>query len=475
MEIFRAYDIRGEYPKDINDNIVYTIARILVRTFDAKNVVIGRDVSLATPKIYQALVKGIIDQGADVINIGIAGTDVVYFSGGHYKYDMALEVTASHSAGHLSGIKILGPGASPFGKGFGMEKLKEDYLNYQEVKVDKKGKLFKKNVWNDFIAKTISFVDIKKIKPLKVVVDASNAVGSLEIDNLEKKLPQIEFIKLNWELDGTYPGHPPNPFLKENRQQLVAKVKETKANFGVAFDGDADRIYFVDENGDYLFGVYINSLLAEKMCKENPGRVVLYDVRASRYIKKKIIESGGIPKFELVGHAFFKRGMKEENAIFGGESSGHCYYNFGDYMVENSLIALLQVIQIISETGKTLSELTREGRINYPVSGEYNFVLPGFSEVGDLTPEVFEVMDKILTKVKQKYSDGEISDFDTLTINYPDWNFNLRPSANDPVLRFTAEAISNELLLTKQEEVFNLLKAEGCQYLDDSGVELLYE
>ena len=144
-------------------------------------------------------------------------------------------------------------------------------------------------------------------------------------------------------------------------------------------------------------------------------------------------------------------------------------------MVENSLIALLQVIQIISETGKTLSELTREGRINYPVSGEYNFVLPGFSEVGDLTPEVFEVMDKILTKVKQKYSDGEISDFDTLTINYPDWNFNLRPSANDPVLRFTAEAISNELLLTKQEEVFNLLKAEGCQYLDDSGVELLYE
>ncbi|NCO80215.1 phosphomannomutase/phosphoglucomutase [bacterium] len=474
MEIFRAYDIRGEYPKDINDDICYKIARILVRTFNAKNVVIGRDVSLATPKIYKSLIKGALDQGADIIDIGIAGTDVVYFAAGHYKFNIGLEVTASHSAGYLSGIKILGPGATPFGKGMGMEKLKEDFLNYREVKPEKKGKLIKKDVWKDFITQVLEFVDASKIKPLKVVSDASNAVGVLEIDNLEKHLPQIEFIKLNWKLDGRYPGHQPNPFLKENRQQLVAKVKKVKADLGIAFDGDADRVYFVDENGDYIFGVYINALIAEKTCRANPGGVVLYDVRATRYIKMKILEAGGIPKMELVGHVFFKNRMRKENAIFGGEASGHIYYNFGDYMVENSLIAFCQILQIISESGKSLSELTREARINYPVSGEYNFILPGFAETDDLTPEAIAVMNKILAKVREKYSDGEISDFDTLTIYYPDWNFNLRPSANDPVLRFTAEATSNELLLRKQKEVFELLKAEGCQYLNDSGVELLY-
>jgi phosphomannomutase len=475
MEIFRAYDIRGEYPKDINDDIAYTIARVLVRMFNAKNVVIGCDISLASPKIQKALVGGILDQGADVTDIGLAGTDVVYFAAGHYDFDIGLEVTASHSAGHLSGIKIVGPGASPFGRGFGMEKLKEEYLSYREVKPERKGRLAQKNVWDDFISQTLEFVNVKKIKPLKVVVDASNAVGSLEIDCLEKRLPQIEFVKINWELDGHYPGHQPNPFLAENRKQLVAKVKETKADLGIAFDGDADRIFFIDENGDFIFGVYINSLIAEKMCQLNPGRKVLHDVRATRYIRKKVIEASGIPEIELVGHAFFKNRMKKENALFGGESSGHIYYNFGNYMVENSLIAFVQVLQIISESGKSLAGLTRDGRINYPASGEYNFTLPGFTVTDELTPKAFEVMNKILDKVRKRYSDGEVSDFDTLTISYPDWNFNLRPSNNDPVLRFTAEATNNELLVKKQKEVFESLKSEGCQHLNDTGVKLLYD
>lgn len=473
MEIFRAYDIRGKYPEDINDEICYKIARILVRTFNAQNVVIGCDISLVSPKIRDAMVKGAIDQGADVADIGIAGTDVVYFAAGHFKFDLGLEITASHSAGYLSGIKIVGPGASPFGMGFGMEKLKEDYLNYQKVEPAKKGEIIQKDIWRDFISQTLAFVEPNKIKPLKVAIDASNAVGSLEIDNLQKYLPQIEFVKLNWELDGHYPGHQPNPFLKENRQQLAAKIKEVKADFGVAFDGDADRIFFLDENGDYIFGVYINGLIAEKMCQKEPGRVALYDIRATRYIRKKIIEAGGVPEIELVGHAFFKNRMKKENALFGGECSGHIYYNFGDYMVENSLIAFAQILQIISETEKSLSELTKDGRINYPVNGEYNFVLPGFASVDDLSPEAMNVMNKILDKVREKYSDGKISDFDTLTVNYPDWNFNLRPSANDPLLRFTAEATNNKLLSEKQKEVFDLLESEGCKYLNDSGVELL--
>ncbi|MFH1643435.1 MAG: phosphomannomutase/phosphoglucomutase [Patescibacteria group bacterium] len=472
MEIFRTYDIRGEYPEDINDEIVYKIARILVRTFDAKKAVIGRDISLASPKIHDALIKGILDQGADVTDIGLAGTDVVYFAAGKNKFDMGLEVTASHSAGHLSGIKIVGPSANPFGKGFGMEKLKEDFLNYKEVSSEKKGVLEQKNVIEEFISEAFNFVDADKIKPLKIVVDSSNAIGSIEIDELEKRLPQIEFVKLNWELDGNYPGHQPNPFLEENRAQLSAKIKEVEANFGIALDGDADRIFFVDENGDYIFGVYINALIAEKMCRKEPGRVVLYDVRAQRYIRKKISESGGIPKRELVGHAFFKHRMKEENALFGAESSGHIYYNFGEFMVENSIIALMQIMEIISEEEQSLSELTTDAQVNYPTIGEYNFFLPGFGVADDITKEALIVLDRFLNKVREKYSDGEISDFDTLTVTYPDWNFNLRPSNNDPVLRFTAEANSSELLIEKKEEMLAFLKSEGFKYVNDSGVRL---
>lgn len=470
MEIFRTYDIRGEYPKDINDDIVYKIGRILVRTFQANKIVVGRDVSLATPKIYQALVKGILDQGCDVIDLGIAGTDIVYFAAGHFKFDAGIEITASHSAGHLSGIKIIGPGATPFGMGFGMEKLKDDFLHYQESASEKKGEWVERDVWNDFIAQVLAFVDLKTIKPLKIVVDASNAVASLEIDHLQKYIPQVQFVKINWTLDGHYPGHQPNPFLRENRRQLEEKVKETGADLGVAFDGDADRIFFVDEKGDLIFGTYINTLIAERMCRQNPGRVVLHDIRATRFIREKVSRAGGIPKIELCGHAFFKGRMKKENGLFGGEATGHIYYNFGDYMVENSLIALMQILEIISETGQSLRELTKEARLNYPVIGEYNFTLPGFDIADDLTPQVLAAMNKVLAKVREKHSDAEISDFDTLTIKYPDWNFNIRPSANDPVIRFSAEANNVGLLLEKQKEIYDLLISEGCTFVDDTGV-----
>ncbi|MDD4989736.1 MAG: hypothetical protein PHW31_00270 [Candidatus Pacebacteria bacterium] len=470
MEIFRAYDIRGQYPTDINDEIVYKIGRILVRTFSAQKIAVGRDISLATPKIYQALVRGILDQGCDVIDLGIAGTDVVYFAAGHFKYNAGIEITASHSAGHLSGIKIIGPEAAPFGMGFGMEKLKEDFLNYQEFSSQKKGEHIEKNIWNEFINQVLAFVDPKIIKPLKVVVDASNAVGSLEIDHLEKHLPQIDFVKINWILDGNYPGHQPNPFLRENRKQLEEKVRQQHADLGIAFDGDADRIYFVDGNGDLIFGNYINGFIAEKMCKENPGRAVVHDIRATRFIKAQVLKSGGIPNLELVGHAFFKGRMKQENAIFGGEGTGHIYYNFGDYMVENSIIALMQILQIISESKKSLRELAKKPRMKYPVIGEYNFALPGFSATDDLTPAALAAMNKVLDAVREKYSDGEISDFDTFSVKYPDWNFNIRPSNNDPLIRFSAEATDVKLLLAKQKEIYDLLISEGCAFVNDTGV-----
>lgn len=469
MEIFRAYDIRGEYPKDLNDEVVYRIGRCLVKLFKAKNLVIGRDISLNSPKIYKAFIKAVLDSGVDVIDIGLAGTDVVYFAGGFHRFDAGIEITASHSAGYFSGIKIVGPVAKPFGKGFGMEDLKKLYENYRVEPVSKRGKIRSLDVWDDFIKESLKFVDLKKIKPLKVVVDASNAVGGIEIDKVEKYLP-VEFIKINWKLDGNYPGHEPNPFLPENREQAIAKIKESGADMGLIFDGDGDRIYFVDENGDYLYGVYIGGLIAKKMLENNPGRVILYDVRAVNYFKKMVEEGRGIPKIELVGHAFFKNRMKKENALFASESSGHIYYNFGQFMVENSLIAILQIMEIISESGKSLGELTREPRKLYPVSGEYNFSLPGFGPFDELTSEAFKIMNDILKKVEQRYKKGKISHFDTLTINFPDWSFNLRPSANDPLFRFNMEAESPQKVIDKTKEISDLLISLGCELVNESGV-----
>ena len=470
MEIFRAYDIRGEYPKDLNDEIVYKIGRCLIKLFQAKNLVLGRDISLNSPKIYKFLIKGVLDSGADVSDIGLAGTDVVYFAGGFYKFDSGVEITASHSAGYLSGMKIVGPIAKPFGQGLGMEDLKKMYKNYKpEPVAKKKGKIKKMDVWDDFIRESLKFIDVKKIKPLKVVVDASNSVGAIEIDHIEKHLP-VEFIKINWGLDGNYPGHEPNPFLPENRKQAIAKVKEVGADMGLIFDGDGDRVYFIDENGDYLYGVYIGGLIAKKMLESNPGRVILHDVRAVNYLRKIVKENEGIPKIELVGHAFFKNRMRKENALFGSESSGHIYYNFGDFMVENSLVAILQIMEIISETGKSLGDLTREPRKLYPVSGEYNFSLPGFEATDELTPEALELMKELLKKLEEKYKKAKICHFDTLTINFLGWGFNLRPSANDPLLRFNMEASSSEKVKEKTKEISDLLISLGCKMVNESGV-----
>lgn len=470
MEIFRDYDIRGVYPKDLNDEIVYKIGRCLIKMFGAKNMVIGRDVNLNSPKILNVLMRSVTDSGADVIDLGVAGTDVVYFAGGFYNFDSGVEITASHSAAHLSGLKIIGKKARPFGKGLGMEELKKMVNNYKDEPVAaKKGQVIKKDAFEDFTKKSLEFIDIKKIKPFKIVVDASNAVGALEINAVEKYLP-VEFIKINWEMDGKYSGHPPNPFLPENRVQAVEKIKETNADMGIIFDGDADRVYFIDENGDYIYGIYIGGLIAEKMLNKDASRVILHDVRAVKYIRKIVKNAGGIPMQEIVGHTFFKNRMRKENALFGCESSGHVYYNFGDFMVENSIIAIIQLIEIMSETGKSLGDLTKGPRKEYPVSGEYNFSLPGFASTDDLTPEAFKVMDEIIERLKQDYKGGEISSFDTLTVNFQDWNFNLRPSANDPLIRLNLEADSPKKVKEKAEEISNLLVFLGCKLVNESGV-----
>lgn len=444
--LFRTYDIRGYYPKDINGDVAYRIGRALVTYLKCKNVVVGRDVRLSSPEIFKGLAKGITDQGADVIDIGLSSTDVLYFAAGYYKYDAGIQITASHVSRDMNGMKFVGKNAAPIWYDKIIDDIKKIYEENRFEDVEKKGKVIEKNVWEDFVKMSFSFVDINKIKPLKIVFDAANSVGALIVEHAFKHL-NCKVIPLYFELDGSFPNHDPNPFLEENRRDVVNAVIKEKADLGIAFDGDADRIYFVNEKGEYVFGAFIAGLIAEKMLKKNPGRVVLHDIRAWWYIEDIVKKNKGIPKRELVGHIFFKKRMPKENALFAGESSGHVYYNFKDFMVENSLIGILQVLELISTSGKTLSELTKDAIEKYPASGEINFEVPD--------------QEKAVEKVEKKYSDGKVSHFDTLTVEFDDWHFNLRPSANDPVIRLTLEARNKDLMIEKTNEISRFIEQFG--------------
>ncbi len=472
--IFKPYDIRGKYGKDFSKNDCYKIGRILAKMLSVKKAVIGKDVTNESSEIHRELIEGLLDEGVLVYDLGLSSVESVYFTVAELNCDLGLEATASHATDYLSGIKICGQNATPFAQGSGMENLRENFLNYKEMPPKNRGKLEEINILPNFIKKTISFTNPKKIRPFKIIADASNSVGALGVNELEKALPQIRFQKINWEQDGKFPGHPPNPFLEENRIEISKKIKKEKADMGMIFDGDADRIYFLDEKGEYIFGVYINGLLVEKIFRNkfNKNKVALYDIRALRYIKEKIKKMGGVPELCPIGHSFFKDKMRQEKAIFGGESSGHIYYNLGNYYGENSLLAFCQVLEILSEKKTTLRKITLPIKKKYPVSGEWNFTIPGFKKNDEISKESLLFAKKVLKTIRKHNKKGEITNFDTLSVFYENWNFNIRPSANETILRYNGEASDKKTLKKRQKKLFQILKSEGCKYINDSGVKL---
>ncbi|MFH2136094.1 MAG: phosphomannomutase/phosphoglucomutase [Patescibacteria group bacterium] len=441
--IFKAYDIRGIYPRDLNEEVVHQIGRAAVVLTGAKTVVLGRDARVSSDSLFEALARGITEQGADVVDIGQATTPILNFAVAEYfEHEAGIMVTASHNPKEYNGLKLCYGNALPIGENTGMADLKKMVVEGNFPTAPTAGKIVKKEILDAYVEKVLSLVDVEEIKPLKVVVDTANAVGAIPLPEFFKKIP-CQLIPLYFELDGSFPNHEANPLKEETLEDLKKKVLEEKADLGVAIDGDADRIGFVDEKGNVVRADLILTLIAEELLREKPGELILYDVRGSRVVREVVEAAGGRAEMCRVGHALIKKQMLDKGAFFAGEFSSHFYYR-DFYNVESGDLTMLKLLEIISQSGKSFSEIVAP-LLRYYHSGEINF------EVSDKEGKMKEL--------EEKYgaSASEISHLDGIRLDFSDWWFNVRPSNTEPLLRLNLEAKTKELMEEKKKELTGII------------------
>jgi phosphomannomutase len=440
---FKAYDIRGKVPSELNSGLAYKIGRAFSKLTGAKKIVIGYDIRKSSVEISDALKNGITDSGVDVIDIGLCGTEMIYFSTPHFDADGGIMITASHNPPEYNGMKFVKRGSVPVGYDSGLNEVEKMIVNNDLGEVsDTKGSVTKKDVLKDFVENLSQFYNPKKIDELNVVVNAGNGCAGLAIDVLEPKLP-VKMIKLFNNPDGNFPNGVPNPMLEENRKSTIEAIKKEKADLGVAWDGDYDRCFFFDEKGNFIEGYYIVGLLAKSILKKNPGEKIVHDPRLVWNTVEIVEQNGGQAVVSKSGHAFIKQKMREVNAIYGGEMSAHHYFRDNAYS-DSGMIPFLLILQLMSEEKKTLSQLVNEMIAAYPCSGEIN-----------------STIDNPLEKIKEiekKYSDGKIDHLDGVSVEYPNWRFNLRPSNTEPIIRLNVESRGDEQLMkAKTEELLDII------------------
>ena len=444
--IFKAYDIRGIYPDDIDEETVYNIGRAVVAYTKAENIVIGKDVRLSSDALEKNLIRGITDQGSNVIKIGLATTPMVYYASGKLAVDVGVIITASHNPAEYNGMKLCRWNAVPIGEGAGMEEIKALAINKKFSEPKKKGEITENN---DF--RTQYLGHIKRFfnknassKKLKVVFDFANAMAIIDKKVFEELHEYIDPIYLYDNLDGSFPNHEANPLKTHTLKILQEKVISQKADLGVAYDGDADRVGFINEKGEIIPMDFITALIAKEILKKHPGGLVLVDLRSSNAVVEYIEKCGGRVDLCRVGHSLIKKQMREEGAVFAGELSGHYYFD-ENYKAELSSLAVIMIINLINENGKTLSELIKDLKLYYH-SGEIN------SDVKN--------KDKILYKLKEKYKNGNINNLDGIRIDFTDWWFNVRPSNTEPKLRLNLEAKTKKLMEEKLDEILKIIRSQ---------------
>lgn len=444
MSIFKAYDVRGIYPEELNEELAYKIGRAFITFLKIDKVAVSQDMRTSSKPLKEQLIKGITDQGADVIKVqGLCSTPRNYFACWFLKTPGSIMVTASHNPGKYNGFKFTREQAIPISGDTGIKDIEKLVKNNKFKDPKNKGKVIKKDITEDYKKHILKFINPKIIKPLKVVIDAANGMGGKDMELILNNLP-LKVTKMYFKPDGSFPNHEADPLKEENLEDLKKEVKKQKADFGITLDGDADRVFFVDENAETIPADFITCLIAEEYLKNNPGAKVLYDLRSSWIAKETIENLGGKASMSRVGHAFIKQQMRKEKGIFAGELSGHFY--FGDnFYTDSGVIAALKVIQIISEKGKSLSELIKPLK-KYSVSGELN------SEVKDKEAKMKE-----LAKI---YKDGKISWLDGIRIDFDDWWFNVRPSNTEPLLRLNLEAKTKNLMEKKRDEVLDIIRSK---------------
>ncbi|MEB2295488.1 MAG: phosphomannomutase [Ignavibacteria bacterium] len=442
---FKAYDIRGKVPSELNNELGYKIGRAFSKLTQAKKIVIGYDIRKSSLEISEALKNGLTDSGADVIDIGLCGTEMIYFSTPFFDADGGIMITASHNPSEYNGMKFVAKGSVPVGYDSGLNEVEKMIVNNELGEISKtKGTVTKKEVMKEFITHLSQFYDAKKINSLKVVVNAGNGCAGVALDSLESKLP-VKMIKMFNNPDGNFPNGVPNPMFEENRKPTIEIIKRENADLGVAWDGDYDRCFFFDEHGNFIEGYYIVGLLAKSILKNHPGEKIVHDPRLVWNTIEVVEKSGGKTVISKSGHAFIKQKMREVNSIYGGEMSAHHYFRENAYS-DSGMIPFLLILQLMSEEKKKLSELVDEMIAEYPCSGEIN------STINDPSGKIKEI--------EKKYSDGKIDHLDGVSIEYPDWRFNLRMSNTEPILRLNVESRGDEKLLKqKTDELLKIIRS----------------
>jgi len=440
--IFKSYDVRGIYPETIDEELAEKIGIAFVNHFNLKNVAVGRDGRISSPQLSKALIRGITKADADVTDVGEICSDMVYFASGNYDFDGAAMVTASHNPSQYNGFKFCLKGAVPVSGDDGIYAIR-DLIQKDELKtVEKIGVVVEKNIYADYVNKLLSLIDVKKIKPLKIVVDAGNGIAGKVITEIFKSLP-CQIVPLYFEIDGNFPNHQPSPIEEKNLVDLKAKVRAEKADLGLAFDGDGDRVFFIDEKANGVSATLIAAMVSELMLEKFPGSRILYNVNVGWVVKETIEKMGGIPSVTPVGHSLIKAQMRKEDGLFASEHSGHYFYRNLSY-ADSGMVTTLIVLEIISKANQSLSEIVKKYDI-YSLSGEIN------TEVADAKAKIAEI--------KSKYSDGKISELDGLAIEYSDWHFTLRSSNTEPLLRLNVEAKTKEIMEQKRDELLELIRS----------------
>ena len=445
--IFKAYDVRGLYPQEVNEDAARLIGRGFVAYLDARRIAVSRDMRLSSPSIAAAFIEGAREQGADVVDYGMMGTDMLYFAVARDGHDGGVEVTASHNPKEYNGIKMVRREAFPLSGESGIGEIRDLIASGSlPAPAATPGSLSRQDVVDDYVKHVMSFIDPGLIKPFNVVLDGGSGIAGFVAPKLFAHLP-CHVDALCFEVDGTFPNHEANPLIEENRRDIVERVIQTKADIGIAWDGDADRCFFIDGAGEFIAGDFVTALLAEAFLLRHPGATVLYDVRASHAVKDVVGKYGGNALMNRVGHAFFKARMREENAIFGGEVTGHYYFR-DNFYADNGFIPALLILELMSRKGQTLRELLAPLREKYFISGEIN------TRVSDMQT-VVEKIDRLTIK----YQDGRVYSLDGVSAEYPDWHFNVRPSNTEPMLRLNLEAVTADLMERKRDEVLALIRS----------------
>lgn len=449
--IFKAYDVRGVYPSEINEQDVYKIAKAYCEFVKPSEVVIGSDVRLSSPSLKKVAIKAVTDQGIKVIDVGEISTDMLYFSVANYGYAGGFSLTASHNPKEYNGLKFVREESRPISSDTGLFEIRDMVLKDEnevsdfELTEENLKLVEKKDIMADYIAKMKSFADFSKFKKFKVVANPNFGVGGRAIDKLLEGV-DIDIVKLNWKSDGNFPKGRPDPLIPENREEISKLVVENGADFGVAWDADADRCFFFTEKGEFIEGYFITALLGGIFLQRNSGATILHDPRLIWAIRDVATKNGGKDIINKSGHAFIKERMRTDDVVFGGEMSAHYY--FKDYFYcDNGLIPFVMMLEFLSTEKRTLSEIMTEMFWNkYFVSGEIN------SEVNDVKSKIFEAKEKYAPEAES------VDEIDGVSIEYADWRFNLRGSNTEPVIRLNIEAKSKELMEEKRDELLKIIR-----------------